>query len=112
MTSTDPQISDRSLKLRLLIAGLVGILFSIILHIFANPNPYRQSVLVQRFAANLSTFAALIARFFKWIGTFPGALIPFAFFVLFVALSPRHKNAWISAFMTGVMLSNILLHWL
>ena len=104
--------SDRSLKLKLLIAGLAGVLFNILAHIFDSTNPMHLSVFERPFPDKLPPDAALPLKFFQLIGTFPGVLVPFALFLFLVIFRPRQKNAWVAAFMAGSALPNILLHWL
>jgi hypothetical protein len=112
VTTSSSTATERSLKLKLLTAGLAGVLVNILSHIFDSTNPIHLSVFERPFPANLPPHAALALKFFQLIGTYPGVLIPFVLFLLLVTLRPRQKNAWIAAFMAGSALPNILLHWL
>jgi hypothetical protein len=112
MATNEPQATDRSLKFKLLTAGLAGVLVNILAHIFDSTNPMHLSVFERPFPANLPPQAALPLKFFQLIGTYPGVLIPFVLFLLLATFRPRQKNAWIAAFMAGSTLPNILLHWL
>lgn len=105
--------SDRSLKLKMLNAAFVGVLFSIALHIL-NLTPPRQSVMEPPFPGNLPAnqpiLIAAFLRILQLINTLPGLLIWFALLVILTASRYRKPDAWIAAFLTGTALVGILLH--
>jgi hypothetical protein len=112
LSANSNELSDRSLKLRLLIAGFAGVLFSIFLHIFATPSPAHQSVLEHPFPANQPALLAMTTKVYETLFSFPVILIPFSIFVIVATFRRRRQDGLAAAFMAGSLLPNIILHWL
>jgi hypothetical protein len=96
--------NDRSLKLRLLNAGMAGMLASALLLIVVPNTP--------KFESPIEKYVLVVAieKVFHLINSLPFALIAFACLVLFAIYRYRRQDARGAAFVAGMILTRIVLY--
>ena len=98
-------MTRQNLKLRLMNAGLAGS-FGFHYHTRCHPK-YAQVPISFR---EIRRWPPRPGQYFTWTNSFPFLAIAFAGLVLFVTLRYRRKDAWLAAFMAGLILVHLILH--
>jgi hypothetical protein len=105
------QVKDRSLKLKLLIAGVSGALSSCLLRITV-PNLPSRSVLEDPFGPKQPAFIVVAERVIHLLNSFPVILALFMVSIFLVTFRRNRHRTWIFAFLAGLSFPYILFHWL
>jgi hypothetical protein len=103
--------NDRVVKFKLLIAVLAGVLFYVLLR-YILPSTVSQGQSSQPIGSHRPVLLEISERIVSLAGNFEVTLVLSAVFVFLAAYRRRRPDAWTFAFLAGVSLPHILLHWL
>jgi hypothetical protein len=103
--------NDRVLKFKLFIAALAGAFFYSLLR-YILPSTISQDQLSQPAGSHRPVLLEVSERILSLTGNFEVTLVLSAVFVFLAVYRRRRPDAWTFAFLAGVSLPHILLHWL